>query len=278
MAIKGTPKRSSIPVKNRLDVSERRNFQNIPTKTNRAEQTKRSDDTFKNLSVGLQDIDEAILYYFQEVIKPLVKENDREIKVPIRYGSPELWKSAQSNGFLTDQKGKIITPIIIYRRNNVSRDDSVPIDKADGNIVHQYPIRWSSKNRYDRFSLLTNDRKPTYEMYNVVVPDYIVIDYECSIWTSYVTQMNKIVEQIYYSEGQFWGDPDKFKFSSRIDSFDQNIDIDTDKGRLVRSNFSIQTRGYLIPEVANDRITTTKTHTNQEIILNEKIVTNLDDK
>ena len=44
---------------------------------NRAEQINRTED-IKNVSVGLYDVDEAIYYYFENVIKPRVKEGERE--------------------------------------------------------------------------------------------------------------------------------------------------------------------------------------------------------
>ena len=262
-----------------VDLEEKRESVSFPSKTNRAHQTKRSDDTFKNIKVDLQDIDEAILYYFQNVIKPTVIENEEIIKVPIRYGDPELWKSVSKDGFVRDTKGKVIAPVIMFRRTSITRDDSVPIDKADRSIVQQFPIKWSPKNSYDRFSLLTGvDRKKTNELYSVYMPDYIMLSYESIIWTSFVIQMNKIVEQIYYSEGAYWGKPGEFKFSSRIDSFDQNIDISTEKGRIVRSNFNLEIRGYLVPESANDLITTQKQHTKQQVVLGtEFVTTNIED-
>lgn len=245
--------------------SDGRTYAYTPTKTNRAHQIRR-DDTIGNISVSLQDIDEAILYYFNNVIKPNVQVDKIDTNVPVLYGDPESWNSIQKFGYTRDKKGKILCPAIMTRRTSISRDDSVPIDKADRNIVQQVPIKWSNKNRYDRFSLLTGtQRKETYEVFNVIQPDYVLINYDCIIWTSLVTQMNKIVEQIYYNEGTYWGDRKKYKFSTRIDSFDQNIEISTEIGRIVKSNFSLNVRGYLVPEVANDQITTQKTFTKQSV-------------
>lgn len=251
----------------------------LPSHDNRARQISRNVDKtietkkeeIKDITISLEDIDVALEYYFKNVIKPTVEEDNQIIDVPVRYGHPELWKSIQKTGFVHDKKGKLINPIIIYRRTSMARDDGVPVDKASGNITHQFPIKWSNKNRYDRFSVLTNTI-PTYEVYTVVMPDYVLLTYECSIWTSFVPQMNKIIEQMQYAEGQFWGDPAKFKFSARIDSFDQNIDVTTDRGRLVKSEFTINIRGYLVPEVAQDQITTQKHFTVQQIVVGTEVV------
>ena len=42
------------------------------------------------------------------------------------------------------------------------------------------------------------------------------------------------------------------------------IQINTEAGRIVRSNFALTVRGFLIPEVANDQITTQKSFTKQQ--------------
>lgn len=252
-------------------------FSGLPSKENRAEQIRRSDDTFKGISIGLQDIDEAVLYYFEKVIKPTIDENGQMVNVPIRYGSPEHWKFIQKDGYLKDQKGKIIAPFIIFRRSSISKNNDIAIDKLNRNIVHQFPIKYSDKNRYDRFSLLAGSLKPTYEIYNMIVPDYIVVDFECIILTSFISQMNNIIEKIFYNEEQFWGDPKKFKFSTIIDSFDQNIDISTDQGRLIKSTFNLQLKGYLIPEYYGDHASVDKKYSVQQIILGTETTIPIDE-
>lgn len=56
---------------------------------NRAEQVSRKNDTTPNVSVGLMDIDAAIMYYFTEVIKPTIIDNGENINVPVIYANPE---------------------------------------------------------------------------------------------------------------------------------------------------------------------------------------------
>jgi len=47
---------------------------------NRGTLRSRKKDDVKNISVGLMDIDSAIVYYFNNVIKPMVIENEETIK------------------------------------------------------------------------------------------------------------------------------------------------------------------------------------------------------
>jgi len=266
MTISTIPKRQKpLPRSRRENFDGTLRFSGKPAREKREEQIKRSDDTFKNMSITLQDIDEAILFYFNNVIKPTVTENEQIINVPVKYGDPELWKSSQKDGYIRDRKGKIISPVIMFRRTNISRDPSMPVDKIDRNIVYQFPRKYSNEhNKYDRFSL-KNNMKPTYEIYSVVVPDYIIVTYECVIWTSFITQMNNIVEQVQYAEGDYWGDDKKFKFKAKIDSIDMIVELD--KGRVVRSNFTLEIRAFLMPEVVANLLTTQKEYTKQQIIL-----------
>ena len=65
----------------------------IPDPKNRALQTSWKGDDVKPFTVGIQDIDESVFYYFENVIKPFVIQNGEKISVPVIYGSPEKWKS-----------------------------------------------------------------------------------------------------------------------------------------------------------------------------------------
>ena len=209
----------------------------------------RTDDDIKNPSVTLMDIDSAIMFYIENVIKPSVEDNGENIKVPIMYSSPERWKAIQRDGFMRDKKRQVITPVITYRRTSIEKDDMVPQDKLDANNPHlfyTFEKKFSDLNRYDNFSTQIG-LLPQREYYNVAFPDYVTLNYDFIIWTTYIEQMNKIVERVVYSDGAYWGDPDKLRFRTRIDSFTDATEV-SDVERLVRTNFTVTLRGYLLPE------------------------------
>ena len=79
--------------------------------------TTRKDDTVGEIHVGLEDHDEAIAYYFENVIKPHVLINGERTKVPVLYGSAERWKTVQQDGYYRDKEGKIQTPLIYFKRD-----------------------------------------------------------------------------------------------------------------------------------------------------------------
>ena len=63
------------------------NQANLPF--NRSEKLSWKGDDVKPFSIGIKDIDESIMYYFNNVIRPSVIQNGERIPVPVIYGSPE---------------------------------------------------------------------------------------------------------------------------------------------------------------------------------------------
>lgn len=222
---------------------------------NRAREISRRNDKIKDFSIGLQDLDGAIIYYFNNTIKPQVFQDGEMINVPIIYGSPERWKSIQQDGFLRDSNNKVRVPIIVFRRNNVEKNRTLG-NKIDGNKAHLFQMfetKYNAKNHYDKFSILTN-KIPSSQFYVSVVPDYVTVTYECIIFTNYVEQNNKIVEAIEFASDSYWGDPKRFQFRSKIDSFATTISVESDNDRIAKTTFSITLNGYIIPDSINKEL------------------------
>ena len=227
-------------------------------------------DDVKNLSVGIMEMDSAIMYYFNEVIKPEVEVNKEKVKVPCIYASPERWNQITKQGFLRDKKRQIIVPLIVFKRTGMSRDDNMPIDKLDANdpkIFYSFQKRYSQQNRFDKFSVLQNI-EPNREYYNVAMPDYVSLTYEFTIWTSYIEQMNSIVENINFSDGAYWGEPGKMRFRTKIESFSDASQVEGE--RLIKTTFGMNLNGYILPESFNNEITTQKYLTPKKIIIREE--------
>ncbi len=106
---------------------------------NRASQTSFRDDTVKPLVIGLEDLDWAIMYYFQNVIKPTVKQNEELLSVPVIYGSPEKWASFQKQGYLRDLQGRLMAPLLMFKRNNIEKNRSLT-NKLDANNPHNVAV------------------------------------------------------------------------------------------------------------------------------------------
>ena len=232
-------------------------------------------DDVKNFSVGLMDMDSAIMYYFNEVIKPEVEVNKEKVKVPCIYASPERWFQIQRQGYLRDKKKQVIVPLIAYKRTGIAKNTDIPIDKLDANKPTQFysfEKKFSHTNRYDKFSVL-QDLTPNKEFYNVTMPDYITLTYEFTIWTSYIEQMNTIVEKVNYSDGAYWGEPGKMRFRSSIESFSDATEIEGEK--LIKTTFTVTMYGYILPEQFDNQNTTQKYLTPKKIIMREDVDTDV---
>ena len=114
--------------------------------------------------------------------------------------------------------------------------------------------KYTSKNKYDKFSVL-HGRAPIEESYNIIVPDFVSITYDCIIWTDYVEHMNKLIESINYASDSYWGDPEKFKFKALISDYAITTDTPQGADRMVRSAFTISLTGYIIPDALNKELT-----------------------
>lgn len=221
----------------------------LKDKVNRANVTRRDQDTTKDITIGIQDHDEAIQYYFDNVIKPSVVMNGERIDVPLIYGSPERWKGVQKDGYFRDKNGKIQTPLVMFKRNTIEkrRDLGKKMDANNPQLQYTFQKKYTRRNQYDNFSVL-QDRIPQRELHAVVIPEYVNINYSFIIWTDFVGQNNKIIEAINYASDSYWGDFERFKFNARIDSFANKIEISQGKNRAVKTDFSLKLQGYIIPD------------------------------
>ena len=244
---------------------------------NRGNIRNRKDDNVKNISVGLMDIDAAIMYYFNNTLKLSVEENGETIKVPLMYSNPERWSVIQKNGFLVDNKKQLIIPLIAFKRTSIEKDDAMSVDKLDPKdpkLFYTFQRKYSEKNRYDKFAVQQGLNKVS-EFYTVGVPDYVTVTYDFVIWTSFTEQMNKIVEKIIWSEGSYWGEDGKFKFRTTIDNYSDASEYNVNSERLIRTNFSVTLKGYLLPEEFNNVVTTQKSFSPKRIIIGDDVSVNL---
>ena len=244
---------------------------------NRSEKLSFKDDTTKPFSLGIQDIDESIFYYVENVIQPFVIQNGVRIPVPIIYGSPEKWKSVQKDGYYKDKKGKIMSPIIMFKRDSMEPITSIG-NKIDANQPHLYTSwqkTYNSKNSYSNFALL-NNRTPTKQYVVNVIPDYVTLTYSFLIQTYYIDQLNKIIEAINYTSNSYWGDPERFKFRAKIGTFNTTTELQQNAERIVRGSFNLVLHGYIVPDTIQKDITAIKKYNSRsKIIINTETVFNL---
>ena len=222
---------------------------------NRALEYTRKNDTDKVISIGIKDIDEAVMYYFTQVLKLQVNQNNTKVSVPILYGTPENWKSVQEDGYYRDQKGKLMAPLIMFKRASITQNRNLG-NKIDGNKAHNLQLfekKYSSRNVYNNFAALTS-RVPEREYLVSIIPDYVTVEYSCVVFTYFVEQMDSIIESLNFASRSYWGDPNKFLFYSSIENFQDNLTFDAGEDRIVKSTFNLTLNGYLIPDTEMSKV------------------------
>lgn len=247
-----------------------------PFNNNRGVNYSFKNDDVKDISIGLQDIDEAIMYYFNNVIKPTVVQDGNRMAVRTIYGTPERWKSVQADGFYRDGNSQIIVPIIMFKRDTVEKARGLG-NKIDGNTIALYQVvgtKYNPRNQYDNFSVL-NNRIPSEQYYLTTVPDYLTLTYNCIVFTNFVEQNNKIVEAIEFASDSYWGNPNRFKFRTSIDSFATTVVIENGADRVAKSTFNFKVHGYIIPDTISKDLATirSKFYTKSQVIFNTEVVT-----
>lgn len=240
-------------------------------------QVRRDQDNIKGPSVGLYDIDFAIKSFFENRIKPKVLENDTVIDVPIMYMNSEKWANVQKEGYIRDKKGKILIPVIAFRRSNVDIDQQLKRNKVSPveDLYYLAESKYDRNFRYDQFSAQFGTKRPN-EYYMIQPPDYVKITYEFQFWCEYQSQLNNLIETMIFFEGQSFGDKNNYKFRSYANNYiiDNIPDINDD--RVVRATFNIETYGYLVKESISDEVVTKRRLSTKRVVFNEEIVSDID--
>jgi hypothetical protein len=234
---------------------------------NRAEQVKVTKQDLKQ-SISLYDIDYAMMSYLEDTALPTLDDNGKALKIPVIYGNSERWKGAQRDGIFRDNKGRIQLPLMMIRRNSITKDESMPM--LNRHVSYPTVTKWSKDNRYDRFSLMGTNVKPKYELYNITMPQYVEVSYQCMAWTSYTEHLNKVIEQLQFA-GNFWGDKDKFKFKVILSDFEIINEVGEGTERINRIEFSLAVKAYLLPEKFDGENTIKKSFSTKRVVMSTEV-------
>ena len=234
---------------------------------NRAEQVKVTKQDLKQ-SVSLFDIDYAMMSYLEDTALPTLDDNGKALKIPVIYGNSERWKGAQRDGIFRDNKGRIQLPLMMIRRNSITKDESMPM--LNRHVSYPTVTKYSKDNRYDRFSLMGTSVKPKYELYNITMPQYVEVSYQCMAWTSYTEHLNKVIEQLQFA-GSFWGDKDKFKFKVILSDFEVINEVGEGTERINRIEFSLAVKAYLLPEKFDGQNTIKKSFSTKRVVMSTEV-------
>lgn len=197
-------------------------------------------------SITLYDIDYAIMSYLEEVVLPKLEQNNQSISIPVIYGNSERWVGARRQGVYRDSAGKIQLPLMMIRRTSVAKNESMAM--LNRHVSYKSITKYSKQNKYDRFSILGPKAKPKYDIYNITMPDYVEINYECMAWTNFTEHLNTVVESLSFASDEYWGDKHKFKFNTVIADYNIINEVGDGTERINRVEFTLNVKAYLLPE------------------------------
>ena len=211
----------------------------------------------KGFSIGLKEIDTAVIKHIRNVMKPKIREQNEVISVPVLYGNEERWKSVKRRNVLRDKNGTIILPIIVIKRTSLAMNPDMPLS-FDNDVKGKYisVVRsssgWSKNNRYDRFAVLTG-QQPVQEFVKTGMPDFVTCSYSIVMMTSFIEQMNDLNNLWVEHLETYFGDQTSYRFLSSLDGDISNeIEMESQGERMIRNELSLSIKGYMIPEFTDN--------------------------
>ena len=234
---------------------------------NRANEIKSEKGDIKK-SVGLFDIDYAMMTYLEDTALPKLDYNGKSVSIPVIYGNSERWKGARRDGIYRDNKGKIQLPLLMIRRTSIAKDEAMPM--LNRHVSYPTITKYSKNNRYDRFTALGGNTQPKYELFNIVMPEYVEVNYECMAWTDYTEQLNSVIEQLNFAS-TYWGDKDKFKFRTQVSDYNVINEVGEGTQRINRVEFTLNVKAYLLPEKFDGELTTKKSISTKKVVISTEV-------
>jgi hypothetical protein len=232
-------------------------------KTDRILQSKSTKGDLKQ-SISLFDIDYAMMSYLEDTALPTLDNNGVGVKIPVIYGNSERWNGARRQGVYRDNKGKLQLPLMMIRRTSIAKDEQMSMPNR--HLSYSGVTKYSKDNRYDRFTLLGKNVQPKYEIYKIQMPEYVELNYDCMVWTSYTEHLNAVIEQLQFTSS-YWGDKDRFKFRTSLSDFNIINEVGEGTERINRIEFSLTVKAYLLPEKFDGESTIKKSFSTKRIIV-----------
>jgi hypothetical protein len=220
-------------------------------------------------TVEIEDIDSSVFDYFDKKLALTVDGTDGRRKVPVVYATGERWKLIRKSNF-RDEHGTVILPLMSINRINIDKTpgfgglgqqvDSITIS----NRVHDKTANLQnllSQRKFNNFPEIKKD-VVVRDYLTIPFPKFITVFYEVTVWAQYQTQMNEIMEKIFYNQ-DFRTDSfviplsydgkkpakDGYYFTAFREGMvtpETNFKEFTDQERIVKYIFTIKVAAYLI--------------------------------
>lgn len=229
----------------------------------------------KSLRFGLMDVDQLIIQFIKDNILPTISIYDTLTDIPFLPASAEDWFNAQKFYIVRDQKGQIQCPIMIYKRQDVKRNQNIPIpvlNPFNPMLTYRVKTKQIPKGKYQQ--------SPIYRYTDVVIPQFITVTYGIKAWTNYMQHANIIIQNFNYFSRNYWGN-NNVRFYTVVDSFSTDVQLSQSTERMILTDIKIQVNAYIIPNIKNLKMAKQsqsinkiklQQSTNQNIYIEEDII------
>lgn len=223
-------------------------------------------------TIGIRDIDQSLVDYFQKRLVLSVETTDGQRKpVPVLLATGERWSLIRSQKGIRDENKTLILPLVTIQRLDIDRVlgfgglgtevDSITVSKK---IHPETNIKQNLYAQRNKIWPTARKNKAIYEVMTIPFPDFCNVFYQVMIWSSYQSQMNEMLEKIFYSydasdsfvmpislnkndssllgnKGFFVG----FRETTSIAS-QNNFEEFTDDERIIRYQYNIKVPAYFV--------------------------------
>lgn len=223
-------------------------------------------------TVTIEKIDQAILDYFQKRLNLTVDSPTGRKTVPVIYATGERAFLIRDKKGLRDENKTLILPLVTIQRLDIDRSLTF------GGAALEVPSITVSKTVHKKTNILQNlieqrnkngfpqpkKDKVIYEVLTIPFPDFATVYYQIMIWAQFQTQMNEMLEKIFYSYDHM----DSFVIPTNYDKNDpsvkgkgyyfvgfretdsisaqNNFEEFTDDERIIRYQYNVRVPIYLI--------------------------------
>lgn len=174
--------------------------------------------------VTIETVDSAVFDYFDKKIELNIYKDDVPYKVPVFFATGERWAVIRKSNF-RDSHGTLILPVVSIRRLDILRDTemggmtSAQKHITISNVIHPKNSNLQNliKARKDRGFVVPSEKPPIIETLTIPFPDFSTIQYEIVFWTQFTTQMNDLLEKVFYNYANVGGRVDSFVMPAEYD-------------------------------------------------------------
>jgi hypothetical protein len=207
--------------------------------------------------IQLKAIDRSVVNWWEKDFPVIINGKN----VPVIYATAERWAKAQIDKGFRDESGILILPIISIRRTTPDhhKERYVPAN-TDTNITLTRRVATTPLSETERQSsvysrvadpdYIKSADDVVYEIVQIEFPSFVNLDYEITVWTSYMSHQNLNQENIYkeFRGGRQWFHVDDYFFFGKMGTAqDQsNLDEFSDKEKIIKYKFNLALQAYFV--------------------------------